>query len=76
MFVNSTLEIYRSIDVVAKHTADGAEDLGSIPGPIKSAQCCQRLATAAMFLWSCVGQALSCGDGPPLVIRFSILQRT
>ena len=25
---------------------------GSIPGPLKTAQCCQRLATAAMFLCS------------------------
>ena len=37
---------------------------GSIPGPVKSAQCRQRLATIVKFLPSCVAQALSTGDGP------------
>ena len=37
---------------------------GSIPGPVKSAQCRQRLATAATLLRSCVAQTLSRGDGP------------
>ena len=30
----------------------------------QSGLCRQRLATAAMFLWSCVAQAPSRGDGP------------
>ena len=36
----------------------------SNPGSVKSAQCRQLLATAAMFLRSRVAQALSRGDGP------------
>ena len=44
--------------------AIGAGGLSSNPGSVKSAQCRQRLATAAMFLRSCVAQALSHGDGP------------
>ena len=36
---------------------------GLIPGPVKSAQCRHRLANAAMFLRSCVVQALCRGDG-------------
>ena len=49
---------------VAKRTLSVREVWGSIPGPVKSAQCRQRLATAATFLRSCVVQALSRGDGP------------
>ena len=50
---------------VAKRTLSVREVWGSIPGPVKSAQCRQRLATAAMFVRSCVAQALSRGgDGP------------
>ena len=33
-------------------------------GSVKSAQCHQRLATAATFFRSCVAQSLSRGDGP------------
>ena len=44
--------------------AIGAEVWGSSPKPVKSAQCRQRLATAATFFRSCVAQALSSGDGP------------
>ena len=44
--------------------AIGAGGLGSNPRSVKSAQSRQRLATAAMVLWSCVAQALSHGDGP------------
>ena len=33
------------------------------PGPVKSAQCRQRLATVATFLRSCVAQTLSSGVG-------------
>ena len=47
-----------------ERNATVAEILSSLPGPVKSAQCGQRLATAAMFLQSCVIQALSRGDGP------------
>ena len=36
----------------------------SIPRPVKSTQCRQRLATATTFLRSCVAQALSHGNGP------------
>ena len=50
--------------VVVKHTLSMREVWGSIPGPDKSAQCRQRLATAATFLWSCVVQALNRVDGP------------
>ena len=35
-----------------------------IPGWSNPTKCRQRLATAATFLWSCVAQALSRGDGP------------
>ena len=34
------------------------------PGRLNRTQCRQRLATAAMFLRSCVAQTLSRGDGP------------
>ena len=37
---------------------------GSIPRPVKSDTCSQRLATAATFFWTCVAQALSRGVGP------------
>ena len=44
--------------------AIGAKGQGSIPKPANSAQYRLRLTTFAMFLRSCVVQALSCGDGP------------
>ena len=53
-----------AVSSVAKRTLSVREVWGSIPGPVKSAQCRQRLATAATFLRSCVAQALSRGDGP------------
>ena len=53
-----------AVSSVAKRTLSVREVLGSIPGPVKSAQCRQRLATVAAFLRSCVAQALSRGDGP------------
>ena len=53
-----------AVSSVAKLTLSVREVLGSIPGPVKSAQCRQRLATVAAFLRSCVAQALSRGDGP------------
>ena len=37
---------------------------GSIPEPVKSAQCRQQLSTAATFLHNGVAQALSRGNGP------------
>ena len=52
------------VSSVAKRTLSVREAWGSIPGPVKSAQCRQRLATVATFLRSCVAQALSRGDGP------------
>ena len=53
-----------AVSSVAKHTLSVQEVLGSIPEPVKSAQCRQQLATVAAFLRSCVAQALSRGDGP------------
>ena len=44
---------------------------GSNPGPVKSAQCRQPLATDAMFLWSCVVQALSRGEKPGQLLHTS-----
>ena len=38
---------------------------GSIPGPVKSAQCNQLLATGTTFHPSCVALALRRGDGHP-----------
>ena len=53
-----------AVSSVAKRTLSVREVWGSIPGPVKSAQCRQRLATVATFLRSRVAQALSRGDGP------------
>ena len=52
-----------AVSSVAKHTLSVREVWGSTPGPVKSTQCRQRLATVAMFLRSCVAQVLSRGDG-------------
>ena len=52
-----------AVSSVAKRTLSVREVWGSIPGPVKSAQCRQRLATVATLLRSCVAQALSRGDG-------------
>ena len=43
---------YRPSAQLLSAQAIGVEGLGSIPGPVKSAQCRQRLATAASFLSS------------------------
>ena len=53
-----------AVSSVAKRTLPVREVWGSIPGPVKSSQCRQRLATVAAFFQSCVAQALSRGDGP------------
>ena len=53
-----------AVSSVAKRMLSVREVLGSIPGPVKSTQGRQRLATVATFLRSCVIQALSRGDGP------------
>ena len=53
-----------AVSSVAKRTLLVQEVRGSIPGPVKSTQCRQRLATVATFLRSCVAQALSRVDGP------------
>ena len=58
------MQLNRPVSSVAKRTLSVREVRGSIPGPVKSTQCRQRLATAATFLRSCVARALSCGDGP------------
>ena len=60
-----------AVSSVAKRTLSVREVWGSIPGPVKSAQCRQRLATGATFLRSCVAQALSRGDGPRLSLHAS-----
>ena len=52
-----------AVSSVAKRMLSVREVWGSIPGPVKSTQCRQRLATVATFLRSCVAQALSRGDG-------------
>ena len=60
--VSSVLLAVRS---VAKRALSVREVWGSIPGPVKSAQCRQRLAIVATFFFrSCVAQALSRGDRP------------
>ena len=53
-----------AVGSVAKRTLSAREVWGSIPGPVKSSQCRQRLATVATILRSCVAHALSRGDGP------------
>ena len=53
-----------AVSSVAKRTLSVREVWGSIPGPVKSTQCRQRLAIVATLLRSCVAQALSRGDGP------------
>ena len=53
-----------AVSSVAKRTLSVREVWGSIPGPVKSTQCRQQLATVATFLRSFVAQALSRGDGP------------
>ena len=53
-----------AVSSVAKRTQSVREVWDSIPGPVKSAQCRQRLVSAATFLRSCVAQELSRGDGP------------
>ena len=60
-----------AVNSVANRTLSVREVWGSIPGPVKSAQCCQRLATAATFLRSCAVQALSCGDRPRYLLHAS-----
>ena len=52
-----------AVSSVAKRTLSVREVWGSTPGPVKSTQCRQQLATVATFLRSCVAQALSRGDG-------------
>ena len=52
------------VSSVAKRTLSVREVWASIPGPVKSTQCRQRLATVATIIRSCVAQALSRGDGP------------
>ena len=53
-FLSVDDEKYRPVSSVAKRTLLEWEVRGSTPRPVKSAQCRQRLATATMFLRSCV----------------------
>ena len=57
-------ESHERIGVVVKTSVLPWEVWGLIPGPVNRTQSRQRLATAAMFVRSCVDQALSRGDGP------------
>ena len=43
-----------SVSLVVEHTISVQEIWGSIPSPVKSAQCRQRLATVATFLRSII----------------------
>ena len=52
------------VSSVVQHTLSVREVWGSIPRLVELAQCRQRLATVATFLWSCVGQALNREDDP------------
>ena len=52
----------RPASSVAEHTLLGPEVMALITGPVKLAQCRQRLATATTFLVKCGAQALSCGN--------------
>ena len=56
--------IETAVSSVAKRSLSVREVWGSIPGPVKSTQCRQRLATVATFLRSCAAQALCRGHGP------------
>ena len=51
------------ISSVVKHLLSVREVWGLIPRPVESAQCRQRLTTAATFLRNCAAQALNRGDG-------------
>ena len=65
----------RPVSLVAKHTLSEREVRGWTTRPVKSAQCRQLLATAAMFLRSCVAQALSRGDEPRHLLHASAYYR-
>ena len=61
--------LYRSDSLVSsgvKRTLSVQDVWGSNPGLVKSAQCRQRLVTAATFFRSCVALALSRGMSPAL----------
>ena len=63
ILLQTCVALYRPVSTVAKRTLSVRDVWPSIPGPIKSALCRQRLATVATFVRSCVAQALSRGDG-------------
>ena len=63
LFVNRISFRNRPISSVGTPKLSMREIWGSIRRPVESAQCRQRLATAATVLRSCVAQALSRGDG-------------
>ena len=56
------MQIIRPDSSAATHIDIGADVLGSVPGLPNRTQCRLGLATAAMFLRSCVVQALNRGD--------------
>ena len=57
-------EYDQSVDVAVKHIAIGAGGVGFDPRVGQFVRYRQRIATAAMFLRSCVAQALNRGAGP------------
>ena len=59
------MSLNRPVRSVVKRSLSVWDVSGSLPGRVKSAQYRQRFANTAMFLRSCVAQALSHGDGPP-----------
>ena len=64
ILLQTCVVLYRPVSSVAKRTLSVREVWASIPGPVKSSQCHQRLVTVATFVRSYVAQALSRGDGP------------
>ena len=59
---------------VAKRTLSVREVWGSIPGPVKSAQCRQRLATVATIVRSCVARRYAAEMGP--ATRYTLRRNT
>ena len=60
---------YAFVGVVVKASLSAQEVWRSIPRPVKS----DSLANAAIFLWNCVAQVLSRGDGPATLTRFGVI---
>ena len=63
ILLQTCIASYWPISSVAKPVLSVREVWGSIPGPIKLSESCQRLAIVATFVRSRVAQTLSRGDG-------------